>query len=55
MTVTDSSTLGFDAKRLSRIDDHLKKYVDDGRLPGWQVRPACSTSATWSSSTPSAR
>lgn len=40
MTATDSSTLGFDVKRLSRIDDHLKKYVDDGRLPGWQVQVA---------------
>ncbi len=28
---------GFDPKRLSRIDDHFKQYVDDGRLPGWQI------------------
>jgi CubicO group peptidase (beta-lactamase class C family) len=27
----------FDAARLTRIDDHLKKYVDDGRLAGWQL------------------
>ncbi|WP_153503010.1 serine hydrolase domain-containing protein [Cumulibacter manganitolerans] len=40
MGATDPSTLGFDAKRLTRIDDHLKKYVDDGRLPGWQVQVA---------------
>lgn len=40
MTTTDAAELGFDAKRLQRIDDHLKKYVDDGRLPGWQVQVA---------------
>jgi CubicO group peptidase (beta-lactamase class C family) len=26
---------GFDAGRLSRIDAHLDRYVEDGRLPGW--------------------
>ena len=30
----------FDPARLSRIDRHLAKYVDDGRLPGWQVQVA---------------
>ncbi|MFN2537828.1 MAG: serine hydrolase domain-containing protein [Mycobacteriales bacterium] len=30
----------FDAARLTRIDTHLAKYVDDGRLPGWQVQVA---------------
>ena len=34
---TDPSSLGFDADRLRRIDDHLAQYVDDGRLAGWQV------------------
>ena len=29
--------VGFDAKRLARIDRHLARYVDDGRLPGWLV------------------
>jgi CubicO group peptidase (beta-lactamase class C family) len=30
----------FDARRLPRIDAHLARYVDDGRLPGWQVQVA---------------
>ena len=30
----------FDAGRLRRIDTHLAEYVDDGRLPGWQVQVA---------------
>ncbi len=29
--------VGFDAKRLARIDRHFARYVDDGRLPGWLV------------------
>lgn len=40
MQTADPAELGFDAKRLTRIDDHLKKYVDDGRLPGWQIQVA---------------
>lgn len=35
-TITPADA-GFDAGRLARIDDHLRQYVDDGRLPGWQV------------------
>ena len=31
------SDLGFDADRLARIDAHFQRYVDDGRLAGWQV------------------
>ena len=31
----DPAEVGFDASRLSRIDAHFEKYVDDGRLPGW--------------------
>jgi CubicO group peptidase (beta-lactamase class C family) len=27
--------VGFDAARLARIDTHFRRYVDDGRLPGW--------------------
>jgi len=30
-------THGFDSARLHRIDDHFRRYVDDGRLAGWQV------------------
>jgi CubicO group peptidase (beta-lactamase class C family) len=29
--------VGFDAGRLARIDRHLARYVEDGRLPGWLV------------------
>ncbi|GAB2987265.1 beta-lactamase family protein [Amycolatopsis acidiphila] len=28
---------GFDADRLTRIDRHFARYVDDGLLPGWQI------------------
>jgi CubicO group peptidase (beta-lactamase class C family) len=31
----DPAEVGFDAGRLSRIDRHFERYVDDGRLPGW--------------------
>ena len=31
----DPAEVGFDARRLRRIDDHFAAYVDDGRLPGW--------------------
>src|SRR3954469_13649522 len=31
----DPSEVGFDAGRLGRIDEHFRRYVDDGRLPGW--------------------
>ena len=34
---SDPTTLGFDPSRLARIDDHFARYVDDGRLAGWQV------------------
>jgi len=28
---------GVDQRRLGRIDEHFNRYVDDGRLAGWQV------------------
>ena len=31
----DPAEVGFDARRLSRIDRHFARYVDDGLLPGW--------------------
>ncbi|GAB3163590.1 serine hydrolase domain-containing protein [Amycolatopsis sp. NPDC004378] len=31
----DPAEAGFDAARLSRIDTHFDRYVEDGRLPGW--------------------
>jgi CubicO group peptidase (beta-lactamase class C family) len=33
----DAEEVGFDARRLQRLDEHFKRYVDDGRLAGWQV------------------
>ena len=33
----DPDALGFDPDRLARIDAHFARYVDDGRLAGWQV------------------
>lgn len=33
----DSAEAGFDPARLARVDRHLARYVDDGRLVGWQV------------------
>ena len=33
----DPTEVGFDTQRLQRVDSHFKAYVDDGRLPGWQV------------------
>jgi CubicO group peptidase (beta-lactamase class C family) len=33
----DPGDVGLDAQRLSRIDTHFQRYVDDGRLPGYQV------------------
>lgn len=36
-TTIDPPDAGFDAGRLARIDKHFGRYVDDGRLPGWQV------------------
>ncbi|MFI6132549.1 serine hydrolase domain-containing protein [Micromonospora sp. NPDC051141] len=34
---TDPGRVGFDPARLARIDEHFARYVDDGRLAGWQV------------------
>ncbi|BCJ58302.1 serine hydrolase domain-containing protein [Micromonospora endophytica] len=34
---TDAAQLGFDPARLARIDEHFGRYVDDGRLAGWQL------------------
>jgi CubicO group peptidase (beta-lactamase class C family) len=35
--VTDPARLGFDPARLARIDRHFARYVDEGRLAGWQI------------------
>ncbi|TDB93009.1 class A beta-lactamase-related serine hydrolase [Micromonospora fluostatini] len=34
---TDPDLIGFDPARLARIDEHFGRYVDDGRLAGWQI------------------
>ena len=36
----DPEEVGFDAKRLDRIEGHFQDYVDDGRLAGWLVTVA---------------
>lgn len=33
----DPAEVGMDAGRLERIDRHFRRYVDDGRLPGWLI------------------
>jgi len=33
----DPGEVGFDAERLERIDTHFRRYVDEHRLPGWQI------------------
>jgi CubicO group peptidase (beta-lactamase class C family) len=33
----DPGEVGFDEGRLQRLDTHFRRYVDDGRLPGWSV------------------
>jgi CubicO group peptidase (beta-lactamase class C family) len=34
---TEPGDVGIDAGRLERIDSHFSAYVDDGRLPGYQL------------------
>src|SRR4051812_48839513 len=34
---TDPEEVGLDGGRLTRIERHFSRYVDDGRLPGWLV------------------
>jgi CubicO group peptidase (beta-lactamase class C family) len=33
----DPAEVGFDPQRLTRIDQHFARYVDDGLLAGWQI------------------
>lgn len=35
--LSDPAEAGFSPDRLARIDRHFQRYVDDGRLIGWQV------------------
>ena len=34
---SDPAALGFDPRRLARLDTHFARYVDDGRLAGWHI------------------
>ena len=36
-TEADPADVGMSADRLVRIDTHFRRYVDDGRLPGWLI------------------
>ncbi len=33
----EADEVGFDERRLARLDTHFRRYVDDGRLPGWLI------------------
>ncbi len=35
--VVDPASVGFDPQRIAQVKTHFAKYVDDGRLPGFQV------------------
>lgn len=34
---TEPESVGMSSARLARIDQHFRRYVDEGLLPGWQV------------------
>ena len=34
---TEPEAVGFARSRLARLDSHFRRYVDDGRLPGWSL------------------
>ena len=34
---TTPGEVGFDAERLGRLDRHFSRFVDDGKLTGWQI------------------
>ncbi len=33
----EPAEVGLDAERLERLERHFRRYVDDGRLPGWLI------------------
>jgi CubicO group peptidase (beta-lactamase class C family) len=33
----DAADVGMSGERLARLDAHFRRYVDDGRLPGWLI------------------
>lgn len=44
---SDPGTLGFDAARLSRIQDWMQRYVDEGKFPGSSVLIARNGNIAW--------
>lgn len=46
-TDSDPGTLGFDAARLSRIQDWMQRYVDEGKFPGSSVLIARNGNIAW--------
>jgi CubicO group peptidase (beta-lactamase class C family) len=36
----EPAEVGLDPERLDRLDRHFRRYVDDGRLPGWLITVA---------------
>jgi CubicO group peptidase (beta-lactamase class C family) len=37
LTPIDPAEVGLDPRQLARVDAHLARYVDAGKLPGWQL------------------
>ena len=33
----EPESVGMSSERLARLDRHFQRYIDDGRLPGWQI------------------
>ena len=33
----EPEAVGMSSARLARIDRHFQRYIDDHRLPGWQI------------------
>ena len=47
MQTVDPRAAGFDPGKLARIDAHFRAYVDDGRLPGFDVVVMRGESVAW--------
>lgn len=46
-TPADPGRYGLDARLLARAGDYLGRYVDDGKLPGWQLVVAKGGAVVW--------
>jgi hypothetical protein len=42
LQIVDASEVGMSADRLTNLDKHFKKYVDENLLSGWAVTVALS-------------